>query len=110
MAFATNCSTKGCRKFMEPYVDKVTKKVYCSECDAELLNINIFTINQMISSKQFKEKSNKAFSFKCKNCSKEDVPLKLNKDFVCSFCKEALNITESFKIILNEKLKDKKEL
>lgn len=104
--FSLNCTNKGCGKQMEPYLDPKTDKVYCSSCDNEITNITHFAKVQMKSLKQYKPKTTTSFSVKCQKCGKEDRPILLNKDVVCSACKKAFtHLSEHFKIMLKEKLK-----
>jgi hypothetical protein len=106
MAFTMACSNKGCGKFQEPYYDPKTDKVYCSECDREIINVSSFTKNQMKSSKQYKKKSATSFAVKCTKCGKEDRPILINNNVLCSSCKKPLdNLSEPFKNMLKEKLK-----
>jgi hypothetical protein len=103
--FPTNCNIKGCGQFMDPYVDKVTKKVHCSSCDGELTHISPFTANQLLFFKQYRPKKIGAFLFKCQACKKEDTPLKQDKDYFCRSCKKSLNLTHSFKMMLDQNFK-----
>jgi len=107
MAFTTNCTSKGCHKFQEPYLDPATMKVHCSECDKEILNLSIFTINQMKSSKQFKKAEKVPFAVKCNKCNVTKRPVVDTKgEVVCCNCKKPLdNVSSHFKEMLKEKLK-----
>lgn len=100
------CSNKGCGKIMEPYLDPKTDKVYCSLCDGELANVTHFVKIQMKSLKQFKQRQQKPFAVKCKNCGKEDRPMLKGDDIVCVSCKKPMDhLSEPFKIMLRDKLK-----
>ena len=91
---------------MEPFLDPNTNKVHCSECDGEINNVTVFTKNQMKANKQFRKKVTVAFGVKCNLCGKDDLPMLVGKDIVCSLCKKPLtHLSESFKIILRDKLK-----
>lgn len=109
MAFATNCTHKGCGKFMEPYIDPKTDKVFCEKCDGEITNITYFAKQQMKSSKQYKQKNQVSFMIKCVKCGKEDRPKLVGKapqDVVCPHCRQPhSHLSEPFKIMLREKLK-----
>lgn len=106
MPFSLPCNNKGCGKIQEPYLDPQDNKVYCSLCDAEMLNITIFVKNQMKMNKQFRQKQNKPFSVKCQKCGKDDRPILKNQDLICSGCNKPLDhLSEPFKIMLRDKLK-----
>ncbi len=106
MAFSTYCSTKGCGKTMEPYLDISDNKVYCSNCNSEIPNITSFVKLQMKQNKQFKQKQTKTFSVKCIKCNKDEQPKILNNEVVCGACSKSLdNLTPIFKNMLKEKLK-----
>ena len=106
MAFSTSCTNKGCGKQMEPYIDPKDDKVYCSECDKELVNITYFAKVQLKSLKQYRQKKGMAFGVKCQNCGKEDRPKIVGDDVVCPSCKKPhAHLSEPFKIMLKEKLK-----
>jgi hypothetical protein len=104
--FSMSCTNKGCYKQMEPFLDPATNKVHCSICDGELINVTNFTKNQMKANKQFRKKNSVAFGVKCNSCGKEDRPVIVNNDIVCSSCKKPLKqLSEPFKIMLRDKLK-----
>lgn len=107
MAFSTYCTTKGCGKISEPYLDPQTNTVHCSLCDGEIVNITSFVKTQMKSNKQYKKKEAKSFAVKCGTCKREERP-KLVKDEVrCGACSGPLdNLTPIFKNMLKEKLKN----
>lgn len=107
MAFSTFCTTKGCGKIQEPYLDLQDNKVYCSICDNEISNLTSFVKNQMKTFKQFKVKKTKPFVFKCLKCNKEDRPKVVKDDIVCSICLQPMdNLSPIFKHMLKEKLKN----
>jgi DNA-directed RNA polymerase subunit RPC12/RpoP len=100
------CNNRGCGNTMEPYLDQTDDKVYCSKCDKEIVNVTIFTKNQMKSMKQFRAKKVISFAVKCQKCGKEDRPKLVKDDIVCPGCsKPHENLSEPFKIMLREKLK-----
>jgi hypothetical protein len=106
MAFSTFCTTKGCGKIQEPYLNPVDNKVYCSLCDNEIVNLTPFVKNQMKMSKQFKQKSAKPFAVKCAKCNREERPKIVNDDVVCGVCSKPLdNLSPIFKNMLKEKLR-----
>lgn len=107
MAFSTSCTNKGCGKTQEPYIDLTDDKVYCSECNKEILNLSPFTKNLMKSMKQIKKKVVAAFSVKCGKCGKEAQPkLNAKDDVICGLCNKVLdNLSIPFRNMLKEKLK-----
>lgn len=106
MAFSMVCNNKGCGEHMEPYLDKDTDKVHCSCCDKEITNVTHFVKAQMKSLKQFRQKKAISFSVKCNFCSKEDRPIIVKDDILCSFCKKAhTHLSEPFKHMLKDNLK-----
>lgn len=103
--FSMNCTNKGCYKQMEPFLDPNSNKVHCSICDGEITNVTIFTKNQMKANKQFRKKNSVAFGVKCNFCGKDDRPILLKNDIVCSSCKKPLSaLSEPFKLMLRDKL------
>jgi len=110
MPFSMFCNNKGCGQTMEPYIDPTDDKVYCSSCDNEILNTTHFMKVQMKTLKQFKRKQKIGFSIKCQKCSRENIP-KIDKDkFLCQHCNiELNNISEPFKLLLKEKIKNSRE-
>ena len=111
MPFAMSCPNKGCGSHMEPYLDQGDNKVYCSSCDKEIMNVTQFVKSQMKSLKQFRPKKTVAFGVKCQKCSKEDMP-KLSKDkFMCPHCNNVhSHLSEPFKLILKDKLKNNQDI
>jgi hypothetical protein len=106
MPFLMQCSNKGCGDHMEPYLDQSDKKVYCSSCDKELVNVTHFVKIQMKTLKQFKQKKSISFGVKCQKCSKEERPYIVKNDIICPHCKATHDhLSEPFKIMLREKLK-----
>lgn len=108
MPFMINCTNKGCCKHTAALLDLQTDKVHCEFCDGEI-NVTFFTKSQLKSFKQVKQKQNEqqSYSFKCNKCLKSSTPILKDKQFVCKFCAEIFtNISEPFKIILKEKLKN----
>lgn len=97
MAFMTNCTTKGCRKSMEPYLNPLTMEVHCSECDAPIANIPIFTKNLMKSQGQVRKGAKVAFSVRCLKCRLEALPKISDTDkLVCVGCGSPLNVSKIY--------------
>lgn len=107
MAFSTFCTTKGCGKIQEPYLDPKTDKVHCSLCDNEIVNLTPFVKQQMKMSKQFRQKQPAAFAVKCLKCGREEKPKLVSNDVVCGGCSKSLDgsISPIFKNMLKEKLR-----
>jgi len=106
MAFSTFCTTKGCGKIQEPFLDPQDNKVYCSLCEGEITNLTPFVKNQMKASKQFRQKKIKPFAVKCMKCGREERPKVENNDIVCGVCSQPMdNLSPIFKNMLKEKLK-----
>lgn len=99
MPFTMPCNTKGCG-IQQPYLDPKTDKVYCSKCEQEINNVTYFAKVQMKTLKQYREKKGESFSVKCNHCSNEHRPLQVNDKYLCSKCKQELNVSEAFKLIL----------
>src|ERR1035437_2231591 len=115
MALSLNCDnsyvdsagkTKKCG-VMQPYIDPKTEKVYCSTCNAEILNVSHFAKTTLKTLKQYKQKSTATFSITCKNCGHEAQPQIIDdKDVVCPKCKkEHSQLTEPFKLMLKQCIK-----
>lgn len=106
MAFSTFCTTKGCGKIQEPYLDAKTDKVHCSICDNEIINLTSFVKHQMKMAKQYKKKQSTPFAVKCDKCGREEKPKLISNDVVCGSCSKSLdNLSPIFKNMLKEKLK-----
>jgi DNA-directed RNA polymerase subunit RPC12/RpoP len=115
MGFRTFCDNKGCRKEMEPVLDKQTNEVYCTECGKTINSLTDFAKRQMVVLGQIRraDKKKQAWSFKCVECQKEGPP-KLNKEgekdakglpigdkLLCSYCEHELtNISKPFAQII----------
>lgn len=111
MPFSMQCINKGCGKQMEPYIDPKTDKVYCSLCNLEISNVTHFAKVQMKALKQYRPKTGSAFSVKCTKCGKEDRPLLVGENIICSGCKNKHDqLSEPFKIMLREKLKKSSDI
>jgi len=107
MPFSMNCTSKGCGKVQEPYIDPKNDKVYCSLCDNEMINISFFTKTQMKTLKQFKQKNQVSFSVKCRLCHKEGRPKIIKENVICFSCLKPLeHLSMSFKNMLKEQLKN----
>ncbi len=99
---------QNCNKTQEPWLDKQSNKVFCSECDKEL-QANHFLKIQLQTLKQYKQKTS-AFLIKCVKCGKESTPQKSNNDIVCGICTKPLDhLTPIFKKMLFERLDKLKE-
>ena len=109
MDFTTYCENKKCKKEMRPVVDAKTFVAECSECGQILNGISIFMRRQMAANGQVKTKPNKrvAFSVQCKECKKDVLPEVSGQEFACPLCKKTLELSNSFKILLREKLSKK---
>lgn len=106
MPFSTFCTTKGCGKIQEPYLDPKDNKVYCSLCDSEITNLTPFVKNQMKMSKQYKQKQAKPFAVKCAKCGAEERPKVVAEDIVCGACAAPMNnLSPIFKNMLKDKLR-----
>jgi ribosomal protein L34E len=91
---------------MEPYLDIATDKVYCSECNKEIIGLTYFAKQQMRASKQIKKREPKSFAVKCPHCKITDRPTVVSKNIICSSCGKPINdISEAFKLMLLEQLK-----
>jgi ribosomal protein L34E len=105
MPFLINCTNKGCGKFQAPFLDQENDEVYCSLCQQTIAGITVFAKQQMKSLKQFKPKSKKSFAVKCNNCNKEERPIIVGENLVCTLCKKSLDqLTPTFKTMLKEQL------
>lgn len=104
MAFRTFCDNKGCRKEMEPVLDKSTNEVICTECMQPVNSITEFAKRQMVSLGQVRrsERKKQAWSVKCQKCDREGPP-KLNAEgekdknnqtvikLLCAYCSQDLD-------------------
>jgi hypothetical protein len=108
MGFRIFCDNKGCRKEMEPVLDKADGKVYCTECAKEVHNMTEFAKNQMVSLGQVKreQKQQKAFSVKCEACKKENPPTMTKGKLYCVSCNtELTNLSAPFAQAIKEFLR-----
>ncbi len=98
MAFSTNCSNKGCFKFVEPILDVDTNEAMCPECDKPISNITDFVKRQLKDDKKIKKapKVQKAFSTPCRACKAVDVPELKKGKLWCSHCGNDLECTAAF--------------
>lgn len=101
MAFLTFCPNKKCGKEMTPLIDKETNSVHCSECDAEILNIDPFMKRQMVFSGHVKKtvKRKASFAVKCKYCNEEDRPVMKGNNAFCKHCNRDITATLSIPFI-----------
>jgi ribosomal protein L34E len=108
MGFRIFCDQKGCRKEMEPALDKTDNKVYCTECGKEIHCVTEFAKNQMVSLGMVKRESKRqqAFSVRCNKCNKENPPT-LKKDRLhCAHCDaEIEGLSAPFALAIKEFLR-----
>lgn len=107
MPFMTNCTTKGCGKYQAPILDKVSNKVYCSECGAEITNLSHFAKIQMTTLGQVKKPAKQAYTVRCEKCRQESLPkIDGNDKLVCSSCNNIINnIGKPFEILIRNAIK-----
>jgi len=76
MGFMTWCDNKGCRKQMEPVLDKDSNEIICTECNQPINSTTDFMKRQMVSLGQVKraDKPRQAWSVKCQACNREGSP------------------------------------
>jgi hypothetical protein len=110
MKLSLQCSNRGCGKINVPYLDPTDDKAYCSLCDKEMI-LTPFVKTQMKSNKQFRQRLQpKPYAVKCQRCGKDDQPILVNNNVVCVSCRKPLDhLSEPFKIMLREKLKNTKD-
>jgi len=112
MGFVTFCDNKGCRKEMEPVLDKKTDEVFCTECDQKINTLTYFAKRQMIDLGQIRkfEKVKKAWSVKCNSCEKENPP-KLDKsgdNLICAFCDTELELSKPYAQVIKQNLQSQR--
>lgn len=96
---------------MEPYIDKDTDKVYCSECNQELVNMTYFTKQQLKTLKQYRPKSTSGFLVKCNDCKAQDKPTLVGGDVKCRHCGGNLDhLTRQFKLMLKQQIQEGSEI
>jgi ribosomal protein L34E len=109
MPLSMNCSNIGCGSLMQPYLDTGDDKVYCSACNNEMQGITHFVKVQLKAMKQIKQnrpKQPKPFAVKCPKCGNEDRPKLVGSEVFCVSCNKPLDhLSESFKIMLRDKLR-----
>lgn len=106
--FRVFCDNKGCRKEVEPLLDKSDNKIYCPECNNVINNVTEFMKNQMVSLGQIKrqQKKQQAFSVKCISCQKENPPILKKGKLYCQICDtEITNLSAPFAHSIKEFLK-----
>lgn len=98
MNFTTFCDNDGCRKEMQPVVDKDTLVAYCTECGEPINTVSEFMRRQMVAFGLVRklDKKKVAYSVKCGNCGKEGAPeLTTDKKGVeklcCGYCGHELD-------------------
>ncbi len=118
MGFRTWCDNKGCRKEMEPVLDKHSGEVICTECNKPINTMTEFAKRQMVSLGQVRrsEQKKQAWSVKCDKCQREGPP-KLNKagekdknnqqviNLHCTYCEgELTNLNRPFADMIKQNL------
>jgi ribosomal protein S27E len=92
---------------MQPYLNPITMEVHCSECDAPISNIPVFTKNLMKSQNQVKKSAKVAFGVKCAKCKADALPkVDANNKLVCVSCGNALNISKIYENQIREIIKN----
>ena len=98
MPFIMSCNNKGCGKQQSPVLSIEDNKVYCAECDNEILNVSPFIKGQMKNLGQTRKDKTKSFSVKCSECNKDSRPNKKDNLLFCGSCsKELKNISPIYK-------------
>lgn len=104
--FSTNCTTRGCGRFMEPYLDPQTNEVHCSECNGAIQNISSFTKTSMKAMKQVRKSVKEAFSVRCVKCKVEALPkISDTNKLICVSCNSELNISKPFETLVRQAIK-----
>ena|ERR1700733_6397385 len=108
--FSTNCTTKGCGKFMQPTLNTTTNEVHCSECGGVITNISSFTKASMKSLGQTKKGSKEAHAIRCNKCKIEALP-KINaaNKLACAQCGSELNVSKPFEVLVRQAIKTGKQ-
>ncbi len=110
MGFKTFCDVKGCHKEMEPVLDRITNKVYCTECGKEINCVSEFMKRQLVSLGQTKSKKSEKipYAVKCHICAKEDVPVVKGTKLFCRACdQELIQVPRPFAEIIRQKAKSR---
>lgn len=112
--FLIYCESKECRQEMAPVIDKKTKVVHCSECDAVVNNIDPFMKGQLANLGQIRRDNDKkmAFGVQCTYCERKGTPkLGPKKEILCSYCSKDITnkLSAPFVGILKEKLSTKND-
>lgn len=111
--FRTQCPHKGCRRDVEPVLDKTDNKVYCTACSKEITTVTDFMKRQLESLGQIRkdEKPQQAFSVKCNKCLKSNPPVLKSGELFCSNCDNAMKyLAPTFVLAIKEFLGEKKEV
>src|SRR5882724_11179121 len=111
--FRTYCTNVGCKKEMEPVLDKTDNKIYCTACSKEITGVTDFMKRQLETLGQIRkdEKPQQAFSVKCNACQKSNPPKLKDGELFCSNCDVAMkNLAPQFVLAIKEFLGEKKEI
>jgi hypothetical protein len=106
MAFAVNCTNKGCGKLTECMLDVKTNEVFCAECDKPISNITHFAKVQLKALGQIRKDKKENYSIKCDVCSRSARPILKDDKALCKFCSAELNVSRQFIIILKDFVKN----
>lgn len=108
MTFLIQCDNKGCFKLQNAQLNVETDQVHCADCNNVIKNITVFAKRQLKALGQTtkNQKTTKSFAVKCNHCDLLEQPTIEKNEFLCSGCKKPLQISEPFKLILKENLKN----
>lgn len=112
--FLINCTNKNCGKQTQAVINLEDGEVYCADCERIIINVPIFTKNQLKNLKQIKRPKKESFSSKCHVCSNEGLPKLVDDKLCCSKCNAHLvKIPKSFEILTKQailaKMKEDRE-
>jgi DNA-directed RNA polymerase subunit RPC12/RpoP len=97
-----------CKKDVDPVLDTKLNIIVCPDCLEEFKNMSEFIKIQLKTFSQTlkPKKSKKAFSVRCHLCQFESPPIMKSHDlFVCASCGQELKLTEPFKQLVRENIK-----
>ena len=108
--FTMTCTA--CKKDVDPVLDEKDKSepggvVVCPMCGEPMTNVSSFIKVQLKSFSQVRKTvvQQKAYAIKCSSCSATVQPKIKGKDFLCTSCGKAMNISEAFKNLIRENVK-----
>ena len=106
MAFSTNCTQRGCGKWVEPLLDLRDNLIYCPVCNKTISNISDFTKRQLKSLGQVRTPAKKAFSIHCIKCKKDTLPkLDGSNKLICAWCNAILtNVNKFFEDMIRKEI------